>query len=254
MAVPSSSQYDVFLCHSRIDKPEVEELARRLKQEGIEPFLDKWNLIPGQPWQEALEKALRQSAACAVIIGSGPFGPWQSEEMRVALAFRVCDCRGKFPVIPVLLPGAERPRGRDLPAFLRRMTWVEFPKSLNDEQAFHRLVCGIRGIAPGPGLASAILKDVDFFILATLRDDAMEWARKGFPKWNSPNSPGYYDSSDFLLYKGDRLAAACAWASQHDDVVRSCEHVSEFLAAGKEYKYEYEKEDQEITDTLAHLH
>ena len=65
MVTPSGSRYDVFLSHSSIDKPFVEELARRLKQAGIEPFLDKWNLIPGQPWQEALEAALSQSAACA---------------------------------------------------------------------------------------------------------------------------------------------------------------------------------------------
>ena len=151
MAVPSSSQYDVFLSHSSVDKPRVEELARRLKQAGIEPFLDKWNLIPGQPWQEALEEALRQSAACAVIIGSGPFGPWHHEEMRAALEHRVSGSRGKFPVIPVLLPAAERPRDHDLPMFLKRMTWVEFQKGLDDEPAFHRLVCGIRGLAPGPG-------------------------------------------------------------------------------------------------------
>jgi len=151
MAAPSSSQYDVFLSHSGGDKPKVEELARRLKQEGIEPFLDKWNLIPGQPWQEALEAALDQSAACAVIIGSGPFGPWHHEEMRAALELRVSGSRGKFPVIPVLLPEAKRPQNHDLPKFLKRMMWVEFQEGLDDKQAFHRLVCGIRGIAPGPG-------------------------------------------------------------------------------------------------------
>ena len=53
-------RYDVFLSHSSADKPAVEELARRLKQAGIEPFLDKWNLIPGLPWQEAIEEALGQ--------------------------------------------------------------------------------------------------------------------------------------------------------------------------------------------------
>ena len=151
-------RYDVFLSHSSADKPAVEELARRLKQAGIEPFLDKWNLIPGLPWQEAIEEALGQSAACAVIIGSGPFGPWHHEEMRAALEHRVSGSRGKFPVIPVLLPAAERPRNRDLPMFLKRMTWVEFQKDLDDEPAFHLLVCGIRGIAPGPGPDQAIFE------------------------------------------------------------------------------------------------
>ena len=163
MAVPSSSQYDVFLSHSSVDKPRVEELARRLKQAGIEPFLDKWNLIPGQPWQEALEEALGQSASCAVVIGPGQLGPgqlgpWQNEEMRAALEHRVSRSRGKFPVIPVLLPAAQRPNDHDLPMFLKRMTWVDFQNGLDDEQAFHRLVCGIRGIAPGPGPGQAIFE------------------------------------------------------------------------------------------------
>jgi len=158
MAVPSSSQYDVFLSHSSIDKPRVEELARRLKQAGIEPFLDKWNLIPGQPWAEALEEALRQSSACAVIIGPGPFGPWHHEEMRAALEHRVSGSRGKFPVIPVLLPAAQQPQDRDLPMFLKRMLWVDLQKGLDDEEAFHRLVCGIWGIAPGPGPGQAIFE------------------------------------------------------------------------------------------------
>ena len=51
-ALLSNRKYDVFLSHSSVDKPRVEELARRLKQAGIEPFLDKWNLVPGGPWQE----------------------------------------------------------------------------------------------------------------------------------------------------------------------------------------------------------
>jgi hypothetical protein len=51
----------VFLSHSSTDKPAVEELARRLAKEGIQAWLDKWHLIPGDPWQPALEKALAES-------------------------------------------------------------------------------------------------------------------------------------------------------------------------------------------------
>jgi hypothetical protein len=46
---------DVFLSHNSTDKPAVESLAHRLRAEGIEPWLDKWNLIPGNPWQEEIE-------------------------------------------------------------------------------------------------------------------------------------------------------------------------------------------------------
>ena len=151
MAGAAPNHYDVFLSHSGSDKPAVEELARRLKRDGIQPFLDKWNLIPGDPWQEPLEEALINSAACAVFIGPGGFSPWHNEEMRTAIEHRVSASRGRYRIIPVLLPGASRPGEEKLPPLLRRTTWVQFSRTLDDAEAFRRLVCGIRGIEPGAG-------------------------------------------------------------------------------------------------------
>jgi TIR domain len=51
------ARFDVFLSHAYTDKPRVEELARRLTREGFKPWLDKWNLIPGEAWQPAIERA-----------------------------------------------------------------------------------------------------------------------------------------------------------------------------------------------------
>jgi WD40 repeat protein len=150
------ASFDVFLSHHSADKPAVEELARRLAQEGIEPWLDKWHLIPGDAWQPAIEKALADAAACAVFIGPGGFGSWQNEEMRAAIARRVQDSKGAYRVIPVLLPGGERAERSSLPTFLVAATWVEFRQSLDEEDAFRRLVCGIRGREPGPGLGEAV--------------------------------------------------------------------------------------------------
>jgi formylglycine-generating enzyme required for sulfatase activity len=144
-----SPLYDVFLSHSGADKSAVEELARKLLAAGVTPFLDKWNLVPGEPWQEALEEALDESRTCAVFLGPGGMGPWQNEEMRAGLAERVK--AEEFRVIPVLLPGSFEPRKEELPRFLRRLTWVDFRTGLQDEDAFHRLLSGIQGTAPGPG-------------------------------------------------------------------------------------------------------
>ena len=45
----------LFLSHNGADKAAVEALALRLRQEpDLEPWLDKWDLVPGEPWQEAL--------------------------------------------------------------------------------------------------------------------------------------------------------------------------------------------------------
>src|SRR5262245_9839439 len=94
-------KYDVFLSHSGNDKPVVERLAVKLANEsGLRPFLDKWHLVPGEPWQEALEKALDDSSTCAVFLGPQGLGPWENEEMRSALDERVRD--KSLRVIPVL--------------------------------------------------------------------------------------------------------------------------------------------------------
>jgi tetratricopeptide (TPR) repeat protein len=145
--------YDVFLSHAGRDKPAVEDLARRLNGAGLAPFLDKWHLVPGEPWQEALEEALDRSRTCAVFLGPGGLGPWQNEEMRVALSTRVRDKSHR--VMPVLLPGSSMPEQMALPRFLQRLNWVDFRAGLDDSQAFHRLVCGIKGIPPGDGAAGS---------------------------------------------------------------------------------------------------
>ncbi len=152
----NEARYHVFLSHNSADKPAVEELARRLVKDGIQPWLDTWNLIPGEPWQEAIEEALERCATCAVFIGPSGASPWQNEEMRAAIDRRVREGGGRFRVIPVLLPGAERGERSRLPTFLVATTWVEFRRSLDDEDAFHRLVCGVRGVEPGPGPGQAV--------------------------------------------------------------------------------------------------
>jgi hypothetical protein len=150
--------FQVFLSHSSADKPAAEELARRLLKEGIQAWLDIWHLIPGDPWQPAIERALAESETCAVFVGPSSTGlrPWQNEEMRVAIDRRVSDAKRGFRVIPVLLPGGKRAERSSLPSFLAATTWVEFRDSLDDPDAFHRLVCGIRGVEPGTGPGQAI--------------------------------------------------------------------------------------------------
>ena len=157
---------NVFLSHNSEDKQIIEDLAIRLQTEDIRPWLDKWNLIPGEPFQESIEKALEECSACVVFFGRSGIGPWQNEEMRAAINRRVLQGKGNFRVIPVLLPNAKLSQSH-LPTFLSHATWVEFKKNVNEPEVFHRLVCGIKGIAPGPSIHSNELerpyKFLDYF-------------------------------------------------------------------------------------------
>ena len=141
-------QYNVFLSHNSKDKPAVKWLAAKLTdQVDLTVFLDIWNLVPGAPWQEDLENALEASRTVAVFLGPAGISGWHNEELRAALTTRVGD-RGRR-VIPVLLPGTTMPEEDEIPSFLQRLTWVDFREGLDDEEAFHRLVAGIKGESPG---------------------------------------------------------------------------------------------------------
>ena len=80
------STFDVFICYSSQDKLEVIEIARQLKQQGLKPWLDIWELPPGISWQEGLEKQIEQIKSAAVFVGKSGFGPWQKREMRAFLS------------------------------------------------------------------------------------------------------------------------------------------------------------------------
>src|SRR5215471_2048740 len=136
--------YDVFLSHHKSDKEQVEIIAARLKDEaGLKPFLDRWRLEPSESWQEEIETALNDSAACAVFLGPRGFAPWQNEQMSSALNERILD--NTLRVIPVLLERAEPVEEDLLPLFLQPLPWVDFRLGLESQEAFSRLVAGIQG-------------------------------------------------------------------------------------------------------------
>ncbi|TMC22919.1 MAG: toll/interleukin-1 receptor domain-containing protein [Chloroflexi bacterium] len=129
-------RFDVFLCHNSKDKPAVKKIAQQLKEHGIVPWLDEWELLPGRPWQRALERQISEIKSAAVFVGASGFGPWHNMEMEAFLReFNKRQC----PVIPVLLSTA--PDEPQLPIFLSGMGWIDFRKS--DPDPLQQLIRGI---------------------------------------------------------------------------------------------------------------
>jgi len=149
-------QWDVFLSYASPDRAQVEKLALYLENDaGITVFLDKWCLVPGQPFIPELEQAILASRSCAVFVGERGIRPWQNREVQAALNEAVSGATASgllaYRVIPVLLPGANEPPKEELPVFLKQQTWVDFRASLglDDPDALGRLVAGVRGRPPG---------------------------------------------------------------------------------------------------------
>lgn len=155
MASQSSSNFDVFLSYHWREHAQVEALAHQLRAHGLTVFLDRWYLTPGQSWPKALEATLAQCRAEAVCIGEGDMGPWQQREQYLALERQAFANRSgdNFPVIPVLLPGAEPPLG-----FLSQNTWVDFRDHLDNQVLLITLVKAIHGEPPGPD-AQAMVRE-----------------------------------------------------------------------------------------------
>jgi formylglycine-generating enzyme required for sulfatase activity len=129
--------FDVFLSYNRGDEPAVRELATALRARDLLVWLDVDNLLPGDRWQEELEKVIRTARAGMIVVGRDGIGPWQNQEMR-ALLSQFAE-RG-LPVIPVLLSGAEKP---ELPLFLKGFNWSDLRGGLTPE-ALDLLAAGIR--------------------------------------------------------------------------------------------------------------
>jgi GTPase SAR1 family protein len=135
-----SNDYDVFMCHSSADKPEVKEIAERLKERGILPWLDECAIRPGFSWQDELERQIQNIRSAAVFISTDNLGPWQRvEEMAFLRQFVERSC----PVIPVILSSYKNIGKPKFSALLGGMKSVDFRKK--DPDPLNQLIWGITG-------------------------------------------------------------------------------------------------------------
>ncbi|HYF35018.1 MAG TPA: TIR domain-containing protein [Prosthecobacter sp.] len=144
-AKEQQGRYDVFLSHNSKDKKEVEEIAKRLKAKGIRPWLDKWDLIPGDTIQDALEKAIKTIPCAVLFFGKADLGKWHVQEVRVYIEKWA---NGASRMIPAVLPGVEEMP--EMPIWVRQNLWADLRDWKEPESdAFYRLVCGIVNRRPG---------------------------------------------------------------------------------------------------------
>jgi hypothetical protein len=162
--------FQVFISHSPRDASRAEQLATVLRNTyGLEVWLHAWSVVPGDLTQEQVEEGLRQSNACAVLIGQTGVQDWQQLHVYGAIEARTENRERSFRVIPVFLPGCPTEVKNSLPSVLRLFEPVEF-SVLDDSEAMNRLVAGIKGILP----SSIATIEVPFVIFAMTREEANE--------------------------------------------------------------------------------
>lgn len=130
-------EFDAFLAHNSQDKDAVVALAERLRDLGLNPWVDHDEIAPGRWFQDVLQQAVSQVRSAVVFIGAHGLGRWEALELRAFVS--QCIERG-IPVIPVLLPGGHLPEDA---LFLRELQRVTFVTSIEEQEPFARLVWGI---------------------------------------------------------------------------------------------------------------
>lgn len=162
MNADPTESFDVFLCHAHNDAEIVERLGVKITDEvHLRVWLDKWILVPGEHWQQEMAKGLEQAKTCAVCVSQETPHGWFREEIERALNRQAKD--HTFRVIPIILPNGDR---TVIDNFLELRTWVDFQAGIDDGYAFHVLISGIRGRAPGRYVAHKV---TDTLALETIR-------------------------------------------------------------------------------------
>lgn len=141
------SVYHVFLSYNRKDVVRVRRLAKRLREQGVLPWLDEDAVLAGDQFAPKIEQIIDTIPVVAVILGAHSLGPWQEQEYYSFLQ-RFIERREKekrLRLIPVLLPGANGPS--DLPAFLRGFTWIDFREHKKEREETNKFVAAI--LSPG---------------------------------------------------------------------------------------------------------
>ena len=141
-----SLQFDVFLSHNSKDARDTARLAKVLRDEGLLPWLDLEQILPGDQFAPALERILEEVPVGLVLVGPHSLGRWQKQEYYVLLQrfveYRQQLGKKRLRLIPVLLPGA--PEDSNLPPFLRGIHRVDFrDDGFNNSDEMRRLLKGI---------------------------------------------------------------------------------------------------------------
>lgn len=93
----------VFISYAKEDTGFVEKLYSDLQQAGVAPWLDSVDLVPGQPWEAAIRKAISDSRYFIAVLSSRSVGKkgYFQKEIRYALDIAEEYPEDRIFIIPV---------------------------------------------------------------------------------------------------------------------------------------------------------
>lgn len=153
----------VFISHASEDKPRfVTAFATRLRENGVDAWLDRWEMLPGDSLVDKIfEEGLKDAQAVIIVLSSFSVSkPWVSEELNASMVARIS--KGT-KIIPVVIDDC------DVPEALKSTLWEQVPNPADFEEPLRRILAAIFDVREKPDVG----EPPEFVREATSKIDGM---------------------------------------------------------------------------------
>jgi hypothetical protein len=134
----------VFISYARSDQAKAHDLYKRLISDGLDAWIDKENLLPGQDWELEIRKFIRKADVIIVCLSKNfNKAGFRQKEVRLALDVALEKPDGEIFIIPARLEEC------DTLESLRKWNWVD----LFGEDGYGNLIRALRQRASEIGAA-----------------------------------------------------------------------------------------------------
>lgn len=137
----------VFISHASEDKDRfVLKFSEYLLKKGIDVWLDKWEMLPGDSLVDKIfEVGLKSSSAVIVVLSQNSImKPWVREELNTAVINRI---NRKSILIPIILDNLQRD---EIPQSLHNIVWEIIPDINNFIKSADRIIASLTGLKSKP--------------------------------------------------------------------------------------------------------
>jgi len=138
----------VFISHASEDKERfVLDFAIKLRSRGIDAWLDKWEMYPGDSLVDKIfEEGIKNAQAVIVVISKYSVNkPWVREELNASVVRKI---NGISKLIPVIIDDCK------VPEALQNTVWSRITDLNHYDEEFERIVMAIYGQYDKPALGT----------------------------------------------------------------------------------------------------
>ena len=129
----------VFVCHASEDKERfVLDFATKLRSKGIDAWVDKWEILPGDSLiNKIFDEGIRNAMAVIVVLSKySVTKPWVREELNASMVKKI---QGSSKVIPIVIDDCQ------IPECLIPTIWEKIKDLKNYDAELDRIVMSIYG-------------------------------------------------------------------------------------------------------------